>query len=194
LETHHLSDPSEWVDLHGDSLFRYALLRTRDPRVAEDLVQETFLAALQDRAQFAGRSSERTWLIGILKHKILDYFRQTSRESTLDSDDQKTTEVVADLFDDQGYWQSPATAPKNWTEDPSQILERKEFWDVLAHCMAALSPRQAQAFSLREIDDLDSEEICKLLNISATNLWVMLHRARSHLRRCLEIHYMGLKA
>lgn len=181
------------MDLHGDSLFRYALLRTRDPRVAEDLVQETFLAALQNRARFAERSSERTWLIGILKHKIMDYFRQTSRESTLDGDDQ-ATEVVVDLFDDQGHWHAPATAPKNWIEDPSQILERKEFWDVLARCLAALPPRQARAFSLREIDDLDSEEICKLLNISATNLWVMLHRARSHLRRCLEIHYMGLKA
>lgn len=193
METHHLSDPKEWVDLHGNYLFRYALLRVGDPRVAEDLVQETFLAALQSRDRFAGQSSERTWLVGILKHKIMDHFRQSSREAAMDSPDQ-TAEVTEDAFDHRGNWKSYETGPKEWSDDPSRILEHKEFWDALTRCLAELPPRLARAFALRDIDDLNSREICKVLNISTTNPWVMLHRARSHLRRCLEIHFMGLQA
>ncbi len=186
------SDPKSWVDQYGEYLFRYALARTRDPQVAEDLVQEAFMAALQARDGFMGRSSERTWLVGILKHKILDYFRKTSRESHSDLADNMTP-TLEDMFDNQGNWKPSAIGPKDWGEDPNQILERKEFWDVLAHCVGELPSRHARAFSLREIDDLNSEEVCKVLNVSTTNLWVMLHRARSHLRRCLEIHFLGRK-
>jgi RNA polymerase sigma-70 factor (ECF subfamily) len=187
------SDPESWVDQYGDYLFRYALFRSRDPQVAEDLVQETFLAALQSRDRFAGKSSEKTWLVSILKHKIMDHFRQSSREAAMDSPDQ-TAEVTEDAFDHRGNWKSYVTGPKEWSDDPSRILERKEFWDALTRCLAELPPRLARAFALRDIDDLNSGEICKVLNISTTNLWVMLHRARSHLRRCFEIHFMGLQA
>ena len=192
MELQHLSDPKEWVDLHGDYLFRWARFRTRDTRIAEDLVQETFLAALQAQDHYQGRSSERTWLVGILKHKIMNYFHKASRERPVQYDEQMT-EGSENPFNDQGNWKSHTTGPKEWTGDPSQILEQKEFWDVLTRCLAELPPRLAHAFSLREIDDLDSEEICKILNVSATNLGVMLYRARSRLRRCLEINSMGLK-
>ena len=192
MELQHLSDPKEWVVLHGDYLFRWARFRTRDTRIAEDLVQETFLAALQARDRYQGRSSERTWLAGILKHKIMNYFYKASREKPVQYDGQMT-DGSENPFNDQGNWQSPAIGPREWTGDPSQILERKEFWDVLTRCLAELPPRLAQAFSLRELDDLDSKEICKILNVSATNLGVMLYRARSRLRRCLEINSMGLK-
>ncbi|MBI3810351.1 MAG: sigma-70 family RNA polymerase sigma factor [Nitrospirae bacterium] len=178
--------------LHGDYLFRWALFRTRDTRIAEDLVQETFLAALQARDRYQGRSSERTWLAGIIKHKIMNYFYKASRERPVQYDEQMN-EGSENPFNDQGNWKSSATGPKEWTGDPSQILERKEFWDVLTRCLAELPPRLAHAFSLRELDDLSSEEICKILNVSATNLGVMLYRARSRLRRCLEINSMGLK-
>jgi len=184
------SDPESWVDQYGDYLFRYALFRIRDPQVAEDVVQEAFLAALQARDRFTGLSSERTWLAGILKHKILDYFRKTSHESCVDHEE-RVTQNLEDQFDDQGHWKTPGIGPKEWDEDPSKSLERKEFWDVLTRCLAELPPRHARAFSLREVDDLSSDEICKVLNVSATNLWVVLHRARNHLRRCLENQFMG---
>lgn len=178
-------DPSEWVDRYGDYLFRYAMLRLRNRSATEDLVQETFLAALKDRHSFSGRSSEATWLVGILKHKIADHFRRQSREvsrpgGTL-SDPPRD-----DPFDADGRW---ATGPTEWGGNPADLLRQKEFVEQLAKCLSALSPNQANAFTLREIEGEDTGEICKVLNVTETNLWVILHRARMHLRRCLETHW-----
>ncbi len=178
-------NPDEWIDRHETYLFRFGLLRLQDPRLVEDVVQETFLAALQARDRFAGRSSERTWLVGILKHKIIDHFRKISRENPpvhgdRDGDERK------DLFDDTGRWKTEAATSKDWVDDPSWVLERKEFREALARCLSKLPPRMATAFSLRELDDLSSAEVCAALNISAQNLWVILHRARMRLRQCLD--------
>lgn len=193
MEPHSLSDPERWVDQYGDYLFRCALLRVRDPRLAEDIVQETLLAAFQGRDRFAGESSERSWLVGILKHKVIDHFRKDSREGPSE-DLERLINEQDQAFDDRGHWKRDTAGPKEWTEDPGTILERKEFWDVLKRCVSELPPRMAHAFSLREIDDLSSEEVCKVLNVTATNLWVMLHRGRTRLRRCLEGNYMGLRS
>lgn len=186
-----LSSPEAWVDLYGDYLFRYALLRVHDKSVATDLVQETFLGALQSRPSFAGRSSEKVWLVGILKHKILDHYRKTSRESTL-GPYEPTLENRGQLFNERGHWNLDPTAPKEWGADPSTILERKEFWDTLTRCLGEVSARDAQVFALREIDGLSGAEICKILSISADNTYVILYRVRMHLRRCLETKWLGL--
>ncbi len=183
------SDPETWVDQHGDYLYRYALFRIRDPHVAEDLVQETLLAALEARSKFAGHSSERTWLVGILKHKIIDYLRQRHREPSFDTSDSADV-LTEEFFTRMGMWK---LKPDEWILDPEAALNRKEFWDVFARCLSQLPTRQADAFVLREIEGLDNKEISKVLNVSATNLWVMLHRARMRLRRCLEIHWFGGK-
>jgi RNA polymerase sigma-70 factor (ECF subfamily) len=185
-------DPSAWVDQHGDALFRYAIMRVRDASVAEDMVQETLLAALQAYHSYVGRGSERTWLIGILKHKIIDYFRRYSRQAA-------AGQVEEEYFDHTeffrtgewaGHWKTEY-APGEWQASPAELLEQSEFWEVLNRCMTPLSPRIASAFTLREVDGLSSEEICKVLQISATNLWVMLHRARLHLQHCLEINWFN---
>lgn len=183
------SDPETWVDQHGDYLYRYALFRIRDPHLAEDLVQETLLAALEARNTFAGHSSERTWLVGILKHKIIDYLRQRHREPSFDTSDSADTSTE-EFFTRMGMWK---VKPDEWSVDPEAALNRKEFWDVFARCLSQLPARQADAFVLREIEGWDNKEISKVLNVSATNLWVMLHRARMRLRRCLEIHWFGGK-
>lgn len=185
-----LSNPKEWLDKHGDYLFRNALLRTQDAGVAEDLVQETFLAALQARHRFAGEASERTWLYGILKHKIMDFFRRRSREPPVrqEAGSGEGTERE-EGFDEHGYWKSPSIGPREWTSTPSRVLERKEFWHALEQCLKSLPPREAAVFSLRELDGVTSPEICDILNISSANLWVLLHRARKHLRQCLEHQY-----
>jgi RNA polymerase sigma-70 factor (ECF subfamily) len=185
-------EPDRWVDDHGDVLFRYAMPRVRDTAVAEELVQETFLAALQARGSFGGRSSERTWLVGILKHKIVDHFRRTSRERPA-SDDDFVPSAIADLYDENRYWHHD-DGPTDWGPGPAEALERAEFVAQLDDCLGELPTRLAAAFTLREVEELTSEEICKVLGVTTTNLWVMLHRARAHLRRCLELHWSGTRA
>ena len=178
-------DPSDWVDRYGDYLFRYALLRLRDRPAAEDLVQETFLAALKNRETFSGGSSEATWLVGILKHKIADHFRRQAREGSLPDGDppDRSGEVP---FNAAGHWQS---GPVEWGANPADLFRQKEFLDQLAECLSDLSPNHANAFTLREIEGLPTGEICKVLNVTETNLWVILHRARMLLRRCLETRW-----
>ncbi len=180
--------PENWVDQHGDALFKYAVIRTRDASIAEELVQETLLAALQSYDKFAGQSSERTWLIGILKHKIIDYFRKVSRLSAYQAEVEAKLEHP-EIFQQSGEWIEHfdfEAGPCEWQRSPDKAVEQAEFWAAFSHCLAGLPPRIASAFSLRELEQLSSEEICKVLEVSTTNLWVMLHRARAHLRHCLE--------
>jgi len=175
-------DPAEWIDAYGDMLFRYALVRLRDQGLAEDVVQETFLSALASRQNFAGRSTERTWLVGILKHKIVDILRKRSRERPVD-DFEALQDMGKEDFDETGRWR---VKPASWTTDSSTLYQQKEFWEVLEACLSDLPERLAAAFSLRELEEMETKELCKVLHISPTNLWVMLHRARHRLRGCLE--------
>jgi len=180
-------DPSDWVDRYGDYLFRYAMLRLRDRFAAEDLVQETFLAAFKDRGSFSGGSSEATWLVGILKHKIADHFRHQAREAPLEDNDLRD-QPDSSPFDGSGHW---AKGPTDWGGNPEDLYREQKFLDQLAKCLSGLSPNHAKAFTLREIEGADTGEICKILNVSETNLWVILHRARMQLRRCLETHWFN---
>jgi RNA polymerase sigma-70 factor (ECF subfamily) len=178
------------VDRYGDYLFRYAMLRLRDRSTAEDLVQETFLAGIKDRRSFSGNSSESTWLVGILKHKIADHFRRQARESPLEDNDLRDQSDPAP-FDGSGHWTS---GPINWGGNPADLYREKKFLDQLTKCLAGLSTNHANAFTLREIEGAETGEICKVLNVTETNLWVILHRARMQLRRCLEINWFNKSA
>jgi RNA polymerase sigma-70 factor (ECF subfamily) len=181
-----ISDPNTWVTQHGNYLFRYALMRLRNRDLAENLVQETFLAALIGKAGFSGRSSERTWMIGILKHKIIDHYRKDFREKpitdlqTHQTDEEQTIDSFYDAME------NPRKYPKDWMPEPEATLHSKEFWSTLQGCLGHLPAKTAHAFTLRELDDMDTSDICKELGITPTNLWVMLHRARLQLRECLE--------
>ena len=187
-----IENPESWVDQYGDFLYHFTLSRIKDPSIAEDLVQETFLAALKARKNFQGRSTARTWLIAILKHKIVDYIRKQVREHASDKVesmlDTSANDPVDSSFNDEGDWR---IRPSKWAIDPMKLYEQKEFMDTLYQCLGELPERQAEAFMMREIDGLSTEEICKLLNISATNSWVMLYRARMWLRRCLEKSWLS---
>jgi len=178
-----MTDPTRWVDEYGDVLFHFALARVRNPQHAEDLVQETLLAALQARHRFAGRSAERTWLVSILKHKVADHFRRAGRTYSLD-EAMLPAQGHEDLFDEAGAWKQ-SKAPTAWSADPAEALAQDEFLEVLRACLSRLPSRMAQVFWMREVDGLRSDEICGLLDISANNLWVLLHRARLQLRHCL---------
>jgi RNA polymerase sigma-70 factor (ECF subfamily) len=180
-------DPADWVERYGDYLFRYAMLRVRNRSAAEDLVQETFLAGLSGRESFSGGSSEATWLVGILKHKIADHFRRQSRESPREEEGLRDV-PDAEYFDGSGHW---TAGPVEWGGNPEEILRQEEFLERFRECLSGLPPNQAAAFTLREIDGMGTGEICKVLNVSETNLWVILHRARSFLRRCLETRWFA---
>ena len=182
-----LALPEHWVELYGDYLFKHALMRLRDPARAEDAVQETFLVALKSGSTFAGRAPAKSWLLGILKNKICDYYRKASREAAFtdlafysaDESDSFTARGLA-----AGGWRQES-APTEWP-DPGASLDREAFWKAFHLCARKMPRRIAAAFTLREIDELTSAEICSLLGITEKNLWVMLHRARMALRKCLE--------
>jgi RNA polymerase sigma-70 factor (TIGR02943 family) len=178
-------DPQRWVGEHGNILFKYAMARVHNREVAEDLVQEAMLAALKSAGSFKGNSTERTWLVGILKHKLLDYLRKAGRERASDTLDDRLED---EFFDDRGRWK---IRPAKWTIDPHEALKQDDFRVVFEKCLEAAPERLARVFVLRELDELESNEICKILDVSSTNLWVMLHRARLKLRQCLENNWLG---
>lgn len=182
-----LSDPERWVADHGDYLFKFALSRLRDSATAEDAVQETFFAALKGQKSYAGRAAERSWLAGILKNKIYDHFRKAGRETSFTdlefySGEEEGSFVSSGAFKDA--WVQEHT-PRDWY-GPGAALDSEAFWKTFQDCSGKLPRNVAAAFNLRELDGLESREVCAILNISENNLWVMLHRARMALRRCLE--------
>jgi RNA polymerase sigma-70 factor (TIGR02943 family) len=181
------TDPERWVDEHGDVLYRYALERVRKPEVAQDLVQETLLAALRGYEKFASQSSARSWLCGILKHKLCDYYRKRGRETSF-TDLEFLADECAEKFVPEGYWVH-VNGPKEWKPEADEVMHREEFWKTMRDCLAKLPERVATVFMMREMDDLESKEICATLSISENNLWVMLHRARMALRECLAMNW-----
>ena len=182
--------PEEWLDQHGDYLFRFALSRLRDPNAAEEVVQETFVAGLRAASQYEGKGVERAWLLGILKRKIIDFIRLRNRNSVLPLNESDVG--WADLlFDASGHWKAD---PHFLATQPGESLEREEFWAAFRDCLAKLPQRQADVFVLRELDETASNEICKELEITPSNLWVLLHRARLQLARCLKERWKGEQA
>ena len=185
-----VSDPERWVEEHGDYLFKYALSRLRDTAQAEDLVQEAFLAALKGAAGFQGRSAERSWLVGILKNKIYDHFRRASRETSF-ADMEFYSDEERDRFISDGPFKDGwihEAGPQEWS-DPGASLDNEAFWKAYRDCSNKLPKNVRTVFHLREVDDVESKDICAMLNITDNNLWVMLHRARMALRRCLESNW-----
>jgi RNA polymerase sigma-70 factor (ECF subfamily) len=177
-----MNDFRAQVEAERPYLLRYASLQLRDRHAAEDAVQETLLAALAGEAGFGGRSNLRTWLTGILKHKIVDAIRKASRETALGTEAEGEPSEFDALFDERGHW---LESPAPWS-DPDASLEQKEFFARLEECLAALPAKTAQAFMMREHLGHETGDICKELKVTATHCWVLLYRARQSLRLCLE--------
>jgi RNA polymerase sigma-70 factor (ECF subfamily) len=169
------------VEAERGYLLRYASLQLRDVQAAEDAVQEALLAALAGEAGFAGRSNLRTWLTGILKHKIVDAVRRQSRETTSLSEDE-----FESLFDARGHW---IDMPAAWP-DPDASLEQKQFFAALEECLARLPAKTAQVFMMREHLGFETADICKELAVTPTHCWVLLYRARMALRECLQQNWL----
>ncbi len=176
----------EWLTLYGDYLYRYALFRLSNEEVARDMVQETLIAAWKAKKNFRGDSSVRTWLVGILKHKITDYIRKQIRDRNLAS--RLETDPTSDFFDAHGQWRQPV---HGWAGDPERLSSNQEFLRALNACIAKLTEQHRHVFTLRELNGEDTDAICKACDITPTNLHVIMHRARLVLRQCLEKTWFG---
>lgn len=193
-EGKHNLEPQSWVEQHGNYLYNYAIVRVNDREKAEDLVQETFLAGLKAKDNFKGNSSERTWLISILKRKIIDAYRKqyASKESSMAAFEQDIS--------DGDFYRSEDPFKGNWLEGkgphsksllPEGKMEESEMMEIIRRCIELLPPNLAAAFVMRMIDEAGSDEICKELGITSSNLWVMLHRARLKMRSCVETKWLN---
>ncbi len=163
-------------------LYRYALPRVSDEALAKDLVQETFLAAWRNVESYKGEASEKNWLFTILKNKIIDHYRKASTRLT-DQLDPLTS--GRDGFEEDGHFMQSAK-PNDWGIDYNSSIESKEFYGILEKCKGKLKEIQNAVFTMKYMDGFESEEICKELGITASNYWVLLHRAKVQLRNCLE--------
>jgi RNA polymerase sigma-70 factor (ECF subfamily) len=170
------------------ALLRFAMLQLRNDAVAEDVVQDTLIAVLEKPDGFAGQSSLRTYITGIMKHKIIDVLRSSKRVRQFEPmEDQSDDDVIDSLFKEDGHTYN---MPRQWG-DPDATLEQKDFFKVLEICLEKLPANTARIFMMREWLELETEEICKELRISTSNAWVMLYRARLKLRECLDLNWFG---
>lgn len=186
-----LPDFPREVEALRPQLLRFARLQLRNEAWAEDAVSETLVAALEKPRAFDGRSQLKTWLVGILKHKVVDQLRRHSRECSWEPAEDDGSDALEELmFTANGHFREP---PQDWG-DPESVLKQRQFIEVLEACVEHMPAQLGRVFLMREWLELDSAEICKDLGITSTNLWVMLHRARLRLRECLQIKWFGVQA
>lgn len=181
-----MADPRQWVVLYGDMLFQYALPRVKDIMVAEDIVQDTFLSALKGLAAYKGEASEKNWLFAILRNKIADHYRSLQTDILVLERDMP--EGPDGPFGENGMWKKNRR-PKPWA-DPDNATEQKEMRTVIERCKEHLKALPRMVFILKYLEEKDSEEICKVLDIKPSNYWVLIHRARLQMRECLEKHWL----
>ncbi|MBA3682644.1 MAG: sigma-70 family RNA polymerase sigma factor [Bacteroidetes bacterium] len=186
-ESINILNPENWSSIYADELFRYAMSKTGKAEVSEDLVQEAFLGALKAMGSFKGKSSERTWLFAILKFKIADHYRKASTKyevnnSSFSFEDKS---YLDNYFNGDGEW-NDSSAPKGWGIDYSTSIENKELGNALNNCIDKLPENQRQLVLLKLVEEEETEKVCKELNITPTNYWVIIHRAKLQLRACLE--------
>lgn len=180
-EKKHILNPDDWVKLHADYLFNYTISRINNHDLSKDLVQETFFAGLKAKDNFQGLASERTWLISILKRKIIDHYRKINSAKG-------KAEVKMNFYSDgerEGEW-IEERVPSNWSNDTDKNIENNELSVVLEKCINNLPEKYAMVFRMKTIQQFETEEICKELEITSSNLWVIIHRARTQLRKCME--------
>ncbi len=180
-EQQHILYPDFWVDKHADYLYNYSMARVNDYDLARDLVQETFFAGLKSAKNFEGKASERTWLVSILKRKIVDYYRKINSIKG-------QAEVRMNFYEDgdnEGSW-IEERVPQSWDNETEKAIENEELKNQLDICLENLPEKYALVFRLKTIQEIETEEICKELEITSSNLWVMIHRARTQLRKCME--------
>ena len=178
-------DPEKWVDRYADYLYNYTIVRVNDPIVAQDLISETFLSALKSKENFKGEASERTWLIAILKRKIIDYYRKVNSTKG-----KAEVHIAYRNEDSEGDWLEENAADP-FDQNAENIMENQELGLAILECLDQLGEKQAEIFKMKTIEGYDTETICKEFNITPSNLWVTIHRARKTLAECLEKNWFN---
>ena len=178
-------DPTKWVDKYSDEMYRFALLRVKNEEHIDDILQNTILAALQAKDTFEGRSTEKTWLFGILKNKLMEYYRETNNNHKYQLELKDEVDPCESDFNGKGHWQA---LPFSWGVDPENAVEKNQIYQLLLGCIDQLSPKLRQLYVLREIEEQDSETICQDFKITPNHLFVSLHRIRNLLKKCMESH------
>ncbi len=184
----HTLSPDQWISNYADLLYAYAKPRVNDAQVAEDLVQETFLSAWKAKDGFKGEASEKSWLFTILKNKIIDHYRKKAKDIVQTGTESDATDL---FFDQHEHW-TKTDQPLNWTA-PADGINQKEFYTVFEKCKQKLQQVQQSVFVMKYMDDMDAAEICKVLGITPSNFWVLIHRAKLGLRACLEKNWINLR-
>lgn len=180
----HKLAPNTWVYHYADYLYNYAIARVNNSEVAKDLVQETFLAGIKSAKNFLGNSTEKTWLVSILKRKVVDHYRKINSKKG-------QAEVRMNFYQSgeyEGDW-IEERAPQSWQSTSDSAMENEELKVQLEKCINSLPEKYAMVFRMKTIQEFETQEICKELEISTSNLWVMIHRSRTQLRKCLEEHW-----
>ncbi|WP_428328309.1 sigma-70 family RNA polymerase sigma factor [Mucilaginibacter sp.] len=184
----HKLNPHDWVAAHADYLYSFAITRINDEEQARDLVQDTFLAALEKITNFEGKSAERTWLTAILKNKIIDVYRKKS--SGLKNIEVKDAEQEQqDFFEDDGHWK-PEHGPKEIGIEDKDHLVNKEFEQIMQMCMQKLPSLWMAVFTMKHIEEQATDFICTELKVTASNFWVIIHRTKLNLRTCLQKNWI----
>jgi len=183
-EHDHKLNPNCWVDKYSDELYRFALVRINDMETAQDIIQDTFLAALKNLNNYKGETSERNWLYLILKNKIIDYYRSKSKK-IIDELPEEDDSFYGEFFSDNGHWKQDAL-PKPWEQKTDSHSRLLEFYEILDKCKSKLNDIQKIIFAMKFIDEIDSEDICKELKLASSNYWVIIHRTKLKMRKCFE--------
>ncbi|WP_298339465.1 sigma-70 family RNA polymerase sigma factor [uncultured Algibacter sp.] len=179
----HKIDPNKWIDLYSDYLFNYTITRVSDREIAQDLVQETFLAGLKSMKNFKGEASERTWLISILKRKIIDHYRKINSNKG-----KAEVRINYNDAESEGDWLEERVADP-FDKTAEDTLQNNELGDAIHNCLSKLPQKQADVFKMKTILNHETEAICNELNITASNLWVIIHRARTAMADCLKANW-----
>jgi RNA polymerase sigma-70 factor (TIGR02943 family) len=182
----HILNINKWIDNYADYLYNYTISRVNNSDLAKDLVQETFFAGLKSAKNFQGKATERTWLVSILKRKIIDHYRKINSKKG-------QAEVRMNFYDDgenEGNWLEERV-PQSWDNASEKNIENEELKNQLEACINKLPEKYAMVFRMKTVQEFETEEICKELDITSSNLWVMIHRARTQLRKCMEDNWFN---